>query len=98
MCIRDRVIVKRADKEEWLVDGQCPVYDFLEYFDREDLYKPSTYKTIGGLIIEAMRKVPSEGDLVSWNCFRLEVADMDRARIDKVVVAKIDCDACAGEL
>ena len=92
------VIVKRADKEEWLVDGQCPVYDFLEYFDREDLYKPSTYKTIGGLIIEAMRKVPSEGDLVSWNCFRLEVADMDRARIDKVVVAKIDCGACAGEL
>ena len=45
-----------------------------------------------------MRKVPSEGDLVSWNCFRLEVADMDRARIDKVVVAKIDCGACAGEL
>lgn len=82
------LIVKRADKDEWLVDGQCPVYDFLEYFGREDLYKPSTYTTVGGLILETMRKVPTEGDLVTWNCFRLEVADMDRARIDKIAVTK----------
>lgn len=81
------IIVKRTDKEEWLVDGQCPVYDFLEYFGKEDLYKPSSYTTIGGLIIETMRKVPTEGDLITWECFRLEVTDMDRARIDKVTVA-----------
>lgn len=85
-------IVKRAGKEEWLVDGQCPVYDFLEYFGMESLYKPSAYSTIGGLIIEAMKKVPVEGDIVTWNCFRLEVADMDRARIDKVAVSRIESD------
>lgn len=82
------MIVKRPDKEEWLVDGQCPIYDFLEYFGCEDLYKPSTYTTIGGLILEEMKKVPVEGDLITWNCFRLEIADMDRARIDKVAVAR----------
>ncbi len=87
------IIIKRTDKEEWLVDGQCPVYDFLEYFGREDLYKPSSYTTIGGLILEALRKVPVEGDLIMWNCFRLEVADMDRARIDKVAVAKTDTES-----
>lgn len=81
------VIVKRVDKEEWLVDGQCPVYDFLEYFDMEELYKPSAYTTIGGLVTETMRKVPKEGDIISWHCFRIEVADMDRARVDKVAVA-----------
>ena len=85
-------IVKRAGKEEWLVDGQCPVYDFLEYCGMESLYKPSAYSTIGGLIIEAMKKVPVEGDIVTWNCFRLEVADMDRARIDKVAVSRIESD------
>lgn len=85
-------IVKRPDKEEWLVDGQCPVYDFLEYFGMEDLYKPAGYTTIGGLIIDAMKKVPVEGDLIIWNCFRLEVADMDRVRIDKVAVSQIPSD------
>ena len=87
------MIVKRPDKEEWLVDGQCPIYDFLEYFGCEDLYKPSTYTTIGGLILEEMKKVPVEGDLITWNCFRLEIADMDRARIDKVAVARTSPDA-----
>lgn len=82
----NRLIVKRAGKDEWLVDGQCPLYDFLQYFGREDLYKPSSYTTVGGLILETMRKVPAEGDFISWGCFRLEVADMDRARIDKVAV------------
>lgn len=83
-------IVKRPDREEWLVDGQCPVYDFLEYFGREDLYTPSSFTTVAGLIIESLRKVPAEGDSVTWNCFRLEVTDMDRARIDKVAVSLTD--------
>ena len=87
------MIVKRADTDEWLVDGQCPVYDFMEYFGMEDLYKPASYTTIGGLIIETMRKVPAEGDMITWHGFRLEVADMDRARIDKVAVARTTPDA-----
>ncbi len=29
------MIVKRPDTEEWLIDGQCPIYDFLAYFDCE---------------------------------------------------------------
>lgn len=86
------MIVKRPEREEWLVDGQCPVYDFLDYFDHDDLYEPAAYTTVGGLIFELMRKVPAEGDVVRWKNFRLEVADMDRARIDKVAVAIIAAD------
>ncbi|MDE6860854.1 MAG: hemolysin family protein [Duncaniella sp.] len=81
------VITKRPDSEEWLVDGQCPIYDFLSFFDREDLYLPATYTTLGGLMLEHMKRVPVEGDVFQWHCFRLEVADMDNARIDKIVVS-----------
>jgi len=81
------LIVKRNDMEEWLIDGQCTVYDFLSYFDREDLYTPSTYTTLGGLIMTHLNRVPTEGDIVRWHCFRMEVMNMDRARIDKVAVS-----------
>ena len=87
--VEEPAIIKRRDCEEWLVDGQCPVYDFLAYFDREDLYSPASYTTIGGLLIEHLRKVPEEGDVFTWNCFRFEVADMDHARIDKIAVRLI---------
>ena len=83
------VIIKRQDKDEWLVDGQCSVYDFLSLFDREALYQPASYTTLAGLIIENLKRVPSEGDIFDWNCFRFEVADMDRARIDKIAVSML---------
>ena len=45
------MIVKRPDVDEWLVDCQCQIYDFLAYFHCEELYKPAGYTTIGGLIM-----------------------------------------------
>ena len=84
--IDEPVIVKRRDKDEWLVDGQCPIYDFLSYFDREDLYEPASYTTLGGLIMEHLKRVPVAGDIFHWHGFNLEVADMDYARIDKIAV------------
>ena len=35
-------IVERSDGT-WLVDGQYNFYDFLEYFDMEDLYAEHDY-------------------------------------------------------
>ena len=81
------MIVKRQDAEEWIVDGQCPIYDFLAYFDCEDLYKPAGYSTIGGLVMEHLRRVPAEGDCVEWHSFRIEVVDVDYVRVDEVVVS-----------
>ncbi|WP_300925897.1 hemolysin family protein [uncultured Duncaniella sp.] len=81
------MIAKRPDKDEWLIDGQCPVYDFLSYFDRADLYSPSPYTTIGGLLLENLRRMPSVGDTLAWHCFNIEVVDMDHTRIDKVAVS-----------
>ena len=70
----------------WLVDGQCQFYDFLAHFDLESLSAENDYNTIGGLILELMEHIPQSGEFVEWNNFRLEVIDMDGARIDKVLV------------
>lgn len=83
-------IIKRMNKEEWLVDGQCPLYDFLCYFDRRDLFENSDYHTVGGLILDKLQHVPQSGESVTWNTFQFEVADMDGARIDKVLVTQVE--------
>lgn len=84
----DPEIVKRDDSESWLVDGQCSFYDFLSYFDKEDLYdsEQQDYNTLAGLIIEQMKHIPQAGERTDWNCFNFEIVDMDGARIDKVLV------------
>lgn len=81
-------IVQRADGS-WLVDGQYNFYDFLEYFDMEDLYAEHDYNTLSGLILEILERVPKTGETLTWLTFEFEIVDMDGARIDKVLVKKI---------
>lgn len=79
-------IIKRVNKEGWLVDGQCSLYDFLCYFKRSDLFEASEYHTLGGLLLKELQHIPTSGETLQWNGFTFEVVDMDGARIDKVLV------------
>lgn len=81
-------IICREDKKSWLVDGQCSIYEFLNYFNEECPTNDYDFNTIAGLIIELSGKIPVAGFVVEWQGFRLEVVDMDGARIDKVLVSK----------
>ena len=87
-------IVARQGNDGWLVDGQCPIYDFLRHFDLDDdLLEDSEYTTVAGLILEELDHVPEAGEKVEWNDFSFEVVDMDGARIDKVIVKRNPADA-----
>lgn len=79
-------IIKRSAGEGWLVNGQCAFYDFLTYFEREELFESGNYNTVGGLILELLEHIPQAGEQVRWYDFVFEVADMDGVRIDKVLV------------
>jgi putative hemolysin len=81
-------IKERAGGHSWLVDGQYSFYNFLEYFDLIYLYASNDYNTLSGLILEMLERVPKTGDKLVWKCFEFEIVDMDRARIDKVLVRK----------
>lgn len=85
--VEEPMIVSRPSKDEWLIDGKCPVYDFLSHFDKEDLYSPESYTTLGGMIMNHLQRIPTTGDSMEWNGFHLEVVDMDNTRVDKIAVS-----------
>ena len=93
----DPDIVARADNDGWLVDGMCPMYDFLRHFDIEDSMEDFEYTTVAGLILDELDHMPVPGEKVSWRDFQFEVVDMDGARIDKVIVKKESQDAGEAE-
>lgn len=85
---REPDIIKRSDAEQWFVDGQCALHDFLSYFDKEALYSnDNNFNTVGGLILERLKHIPQSGEHLLWQCFRFEIVDMDGARIDKILVS-----------
>lgn len=77
----------------WLVDG-------LETYDRvcqtlgveppED--ESIGFSSIAGLILSELGRIPSVGDAVTIDNLRLEVVDMDKRRIDKVLIYRVDPD------
>ncbi|NLT04532.1 MAG: HlyC/CorC family transporter [Bacteroidales bacterium] len=85
----DEQIVERNDGT-WLVDGQYSFYDFLAYFDMEDLYQEHDFNTLSGLILDVLEHIPTTAETLRWKNFEMEIVDMDAARIDKVLVRRIE--------
>lgn len=72
----------------WLIDGQYPFYDFLQYFDLLDYRNEYSYNTLSGMILDLFGKIPGAGDKLDWLHYEIEVVDMDNARIDKVLMTE----------
>ena len=72
-----------------IVNAQCPVYDYLNYFDEASLYQPANYVTVGGLILELTRQLPSVGERVGWHGFMFEVTKMNQSHIGELRVHRI---------
>lgn len=72
----------------WLIDGQCPLYDFLTFFDAEEYFTQYEFNTLGGLVLETLEYIPHVGEKVAWKNFTFEIVDMDGIRIDKILVEK----------
>lgn len=89
----DRHKLRAIQREDgsWLVDATLPVEEFAR-----DLGKPADYfpvdgdfQTVGGFVVHRLAKIPKEGDHIEYRGHRYEVVDMDRHRLDKVLVSPL---------
>lgn len=77
--------VQREDGS-WLLDGMLPVDEFKEIFNIRRLHGEESYQTLAGFVLMQMGRIPSVGNHFEWGGLRFEVVDMDRNRVDKVLV------------
>lgn len=86
----DDEIVQRDDGS-WLVDGLISLVHFKEFFKLEALLpgeETGNIHTLGGIIMYQLGRVPVVTDRLEWNGFTFEVMDMDKTRVDKVMVVR----------
>jgi len=86
----DIPIVVREDGS-WLINGDTPIEDIkkilsVDTFPEED---EGHYRTIAGLILFVLQRIPKTGNHVQIGGLRYEVVDMDGNRIDKVLVTRV---------
>jgi putative hemolysin len=83
--------IQRADGS-WLLDGGSPVEDVADLLQLV-LPEPRDYHTLGGFVLDRLRRMPRSGDAFDYEGWRFEVVDMDGRRIDKVLARLADVPA-----
>jgi putative hemolysin len=84
----DRDAVRRDDGS-WLIDGSMTIERFKDVVGISDSLPEEDhhpYHTVAGFVMLQLGRVPQVGDKFPWGRLRVEVLDMDRNRIDKVLV------------
>jgi putative hemolysin len=81
--------VKRPDGS-WLVDAiieiekLAPLFPELQF----DEGGKRDYQTLAGFVLKKLGHLPKEGEAFEADGYRIEVLDMDRQRVDKVLISK----------
>jgi putative hemolysin len=86
---RDQPMVKRREDGTWLVDAAIPLSEFKAALGiGGDLPNESNadYRTAGGFVVTQFGRIPAVGDRFEWRGWAFQVAEMDRRRVDKLVV------------
>lgn len=80
---------RKREDGSWLVDATLPIVDVKELLDLEELPgADADYQTLGGLIVTELGRIPQPGDGFDWAGYRFSVTEMDRRRVDKVLISR----------
>lgn len=83
-------IVERKDGS-WLVDASIYFDDLIERFPDFPSQGANErhYVTLNGFILQKLDHMPTTGETLEAGPFRIEVLDLDRNRVDKVLVTRV---------
>ena len=83
---------KRLEDGSWFVDASLSLPDFKALLGITHGLPNETeaeYRTAGGFAVTQFGRIPVKGDRFEWGGWRFEVAEMDRRRIDKLIVSRL---------
>jgi len=87
----ERDIVVREDGS-WLADGSVPIERLkavLEIHPHLPGEEENAFNTLGGFVMYVLGRIPLPADHFVVEGLRFEVVDMDRHRVDKVLIARL---------
>lgn len=86
---REQPSARQRDDGSWLIDATMTILDFKEVLGLNVSLpheEEAAFQTLGGFVMTQFGRIPKAGDHFTWEGWRFEVMDMDRHRVDKVMV------------
>jgi putative hemolysin len=88
--IDDEPLVVERDDGSWLVDGRLSTEELREMLSLHELpgEDDNDFTTAAGMVIAHYGRIPHAGEHFDWRGWRIEVVDLDGARVDKLLIAR----------
>ncbi|MFZ5549452.1 MAG: hemolysin family protein [Pseudomonadota bacterium] len=80
-------IIRREDGS-FLADGITPMPDLQRALGIDEWPQAGQYDTLAGFLMVMLRRIPKRTDQVAWQGWRFEVMDVDRYRVDQVMITR----------
>ncbi|MBL8436578.1 MAG: HlyC/CorC family transporter [Zoogloeaceae bacterium] len=87
----EQEFVQREDGS-WLIDGGVSIERLKSVLDIDDDLPDeddNEFNTLGGFVMHTLGRIPAPADFFESIGWRFEVVDMDRTRVDKVLVSRL---------
>lgn len=83
-------LVTTREDGSWLVDGRLAIEDLHELLNVAVLpgENEGDFTTVAGMVIAHFGRIPHAGEYFEFGQWRVEVVDLDGARIDKLLVGR----------
>lgn len=88
----DTAKIRASGTDSWIIDGLMEIDDVVEHLpDLEEVVERERepFQTLAGYIVNRLDRLPDEGETFQAGSFEFEVVDMDRQRIDKVLIRRL---------
>lgn len=82
----------QRDDGSWLLDGGITFDRFRELLGTDVRFPEEasgSYHTLAGFVMTWLGHIPKMSEYFEWEGYRIEVVDMDRNRIDRLLVSKV---------
>ncbi len=88
---RDQPEARQREDGSWLIDATLATGELKATLGIATLPQEAQadYQTVGGMVMTQFGRIPAAGDNFAWSGWRFEVVDMDRHRVDKVLVTRL---------
>lgn len=85
----DEEQIIRRDDGSFLADGITPMPDLQRALGIDEWPQAGQYDTLAGFLMVMLRRIPKRTDQVGWQGWRFEVMDVDRYRVDQVMITRL---------
>ncbi|MBI2234452.1 MAG: CBS domain-containing protein [Micavibrio aeruginosavorus] len=81
--------IQTRGEDVFIMDGMVSIYDVKEKLELEELPE-GEFATLAGFILYSLHHLPQKGEVVTWGGWEFRILAMDKNRIDRVQVRRID--------